>query len=185
VLGTADAEMESAHRRALRWGGDWGMPMLVGQQTTPWVAAIAVASQVTKTSDPTASRRYFGAVETTADYFLGTNPLNQTWVSGLGPKFPRDPFHMDSWYEEGVYPRPGIVPYGPWRKEHDQGSGPWDQDWANKSVYPPIDQWPGAERWFNNRCSPLNGEFTISQNLAPSALVYGFLCGGCQTAGSR
>lgn len=178
VLGTADAELSSASKRALRWAGDWGMPMLIGQQTTPWVAPLAVASVITRFSDPARSKVYFGAVETTADYFLGTNPLNQTWVTGLGPKYPRDPFHMDGWYEEGQYPRPGIVPYGPWLKAQATGQGPWDHDWANKSVYPAIDEWPGAERWFNNRCSPLNNEFTIHQNIGPSALVYGFLCGG-------
>ena len=32
VLGTADAELASADKRALRWAGDWGMPMLIGQQ---------------------------------------------------------------------------------------------------------------------------------------------------------
>lgn len=178
VLATADAELDSSRKRALRWGGDWGMPMLVGQQTTPWVAAMAVANVITRDADPVKSRTYFGAVETTADYFLGTNPLNQTWVSGLGPQFPRDPFSMDSWYEEGAYPRPGIVPYGPWRIEGAPAvAGPWDRDWANKTAYPVIDQWPGAERWFNNRCCPMTSEFTIHQNMAPSALVYGFLCG--------
>lgn len=177
ILSTADAEMDAASRRALRWGGTMDMPMLIGQQTTPWVSALCLASVLTRRSDPARSRAYFAAVETTADYFLGTNPLNMTWVSGLGPKFPRDPFSMDGWYESGVYPRPGIVPYGPWLSSHAQGVGPWDVDWANKSVYPAIDQWPGAERWFDNRCCPLTNEFTVHQNIAPSALVYGFLCG--------
>jgi endoglucanase len=177
VLGTADAELESANRRALRWGGDWGMPMLVGQQTTPWVAAMAVASVVTGASEPERSRRYLGAVLTTADYFMGTNPLNQTWVTGLGPASPQHPFTLDGWYEDGVHPRPGIIPYGPWRKEKDQASGPWEHDWANKSVYPAIDLWPGGERWFDSQCCPMTNEFTIHQNMAPAALIYGFLCG--------
>jgi endoglucanase len=185
IYGTADAALESASKRALRWAGDWGMPMLVGQQTTPWVAPVALASVLTRTSAPDRSRAYFAAVETTADYFLGTNPLNQTWVSGLGPKFPRDPFSLDGWYEDGQYPRPGIVPYGPWIKSKAKGQGPWDVDWANKSVYPPIDNWPGAERWFDNRCCPLTNEFTIHQNLAPAALAYGFLCGRVRTGDRR
>jgi hypothetical protein len=43
-------------------------------------------------------------------------------------------------------------------------------------VYPEIDAWPGNERWFDNRCSPMNSEFTIHQNLAPTAALFGFLC---------
>ena len=177
---TADAEMDSASKRALRWGGDWWMPMLVGQQTTPWIAPLAIECVLTKSKDPARSKAYFGAICTTADYFLGTNPLNQTWVTGLGPNFPRDPFTMDGWYEKGVYPRPGIIPYGPWLKGKSQPFGPWEADWANKSAYPPIDQWPGAERWFNSRCCPYTGEFTIHQDMAPAALAYGFLCSPVQ-----
>jgi hypothetical protein len=30
-------------------------------------------------------------------------------------------------------------------------------------VHPAIDAWPGNERWFDNRCSPMNSEFTIHQ----------------------
>lgn len=175
LLATADFELESSRKRARRWGGDWGMPMLIGQQTTPWVEAMAAAYVVTRETDRAKSEAYFSAVLTTADYFLGTNPLNQTWVSGLGPASPRNVFHMDGWYEDGPQPHPGIVPYGPWQKGANQGAGPWDHDWANKSVYPAIDAWPGAERWFENRCSPMTNEFTIWQNLAPSAFTYGFL----------
>jgi len=72
---------------------------------------------------------------------------------------------------------PGIIPYGPWRKERAEGQGPWDAAWPYKTVYPPIDDWPGNERWFDNRCSPLTGEFTIHQNTAPAAALFGFLCG--------
>ena len=84
---------------------------------------------------------------------------------------------MDSWYEEGPQPRPGIIPYGPWRKDRNEGPGPWDHDWANKNLYPAIDAWPGGERWFENRCCPLSGEFTIWQNMAPAAFTYGFIRG--------
>ncbi len=51
---------------------------------------------------------------------------------------------------------PGLIPYGPWKKEKDLGQGPWDQAWPHKTVYPVIDQWPGNERWFDNRNSPMN-----------------------------
>ena len=55
--------------------------------------------------------------------------------------------------------------------------GPWEADWANKTVHPAIDQWPGNERWFENRNCPLSGEFTIHQNTCYAAATFGWLCG--------
>ena len=177
ILHTADASLDAANKRALRWGGDMGMPMLIGEQTTPWIQGLAVGWKLTERSDPGKSRLYRGAMYTTCDYFLGTNPLNQTWVTGLGAQHPNYVFHMDSWYTGNPDPVPGIIPYGPWRTEATPGPGPWHHDWANKSAYPGIDLWPGTERWFNNRCSPMSGEFTIWQNTAPAAAIFGILCG--------
>ena len=87
-----------------------------------------------------------------------------------------NPRERAAWYNGTGRFHPGIVPYGPWVKQKEEGQGPWDHDWANKSAYPAIAQWPGAERWFANRCSPLNSEFTIHQTIAPSAAMYGILC---------
>ena len=97
-------------------------------------------------------------------------------AAGLGPRHPRHVFHMDAWYNGKDQFHPGIIPYGPWRKEKDQGQGPWDVAWPHKTVYPAIDAWPANERWFDNRCSPVNSEFTIHQNTAPAAALFGFLC---------
>ncbi len=177
ILHTGQAYVESADKRALRWGGDWNMPMLVGQQTTPLIMALAVSWALERETDAEVARKMLSVLFTTADYFLGTNALNTTWATGLGPRSPKSVFHMDAWYNGKDGPHPGVIPYGPWKKAKEQGQGPWDNDWANKSVSPPIDEWPGGERWFNNRCSPMSSEFTIHQTIAPSAAIYGILCG--------
>lgn len=174
ILRTADQAHDSAQKRALRWGGNWGFPMLIGHQTTPWAMETAVARRLT--TDPAKIKAYTADLYTTCDYFLGTNALNQTWVTGLGPRHPVNVFHMDAWYNGKPTVHPGVIPYGPWRKVKDLGSGPWENDWANKTVYPAIDAWPGNERYFDNRCSPLSGEFTIHQNTAPAAAIFGILC---------
>ncbi len=182
IVGTADAAHASAERRALRWGGDWGFPMLIGQQTTPLVMEMAVGRSLVAGSDPARARAYTADLYTTCDYFLGTNATNGTWITGLGPRHPNFPFHMDAWYNgrtdaSGRWtPHPGIIPYSPWRKENAQGKGPWDHDWGNKTTYPAVDAWPGNERYFDNRCSPMGGEFTIHQNTAPAAAIFGVLC---------
>ncbi|MEK7475752.1 MAG: glycoside hydrolase family 9 protein [Candidatus Coatesbacteria bacterium] len=176
LLATADEIANVADRRALRWGGNWSMPMLIGQQTTPWILQVAVGRALAGKEDPARARRYLSVLYTTCDYFLGGNALNMTWVTGLGPRHPVHVFHMDAWYNGRGAFHPGIIPYGPWRKEKDLGQGPWDAAWPYSTVHPAIDEWPGNERWFDNRCAPLTGEFTIHQNTAPAAALFGLLC---------
>ncbi len=185
VLYTADqTAVVTPSRRALRWGGNWYMPMLNGQQTTPWVLEGAVGYTLTRTSDPAKARRYLAALYTTCDFFLGTNSLNMTWVTGLGPRHPDWVMSLDAWYNGKGQIHPGIVPNGPRRKVKDLGMSPADPDWPNATLYPPVDQWPGNERWYNNGCSPATGEFTISYNLAPTAAIFGYLCAPGPEAGA-
>jgi endoglucanase len=176
VLHTADeTTIATPARRSLRWGGSMWMPMLVGQQTTPMVLEGAVGYVLARSKDPARAERYLAGLYTTADYFLGANSQNMTWVTGLGPRQPKHPLHMDAWYNGRGKPHPGIVVYGPWRKDKDAGVGPWDKDWASKTVYPKVDDWPGNERWFDSAPCPWTNEFTVHQNLAPSAAFFGIL----------
>ena len=177
LLKTADESLiATPSKRALRWGGNYSMPMLIGQQTTPLVFDGIVGYAIARQHDPERARKYLAALHTTCDYFLGTNALNQTWITGVGPRYPQEVFHMDAWYNgKGKY-HPGLIPYSPWRKGKDEGQGPWDVDWANPTAYPHIDRWPGNERWFSNRCSPMGSEFTVHQNIGPAAAFFGFLC---------
>jgi hypothetical protein len=177
VLATADQNgIGSANKRALRWGGDFFFPMLVGQQTTPLVPELAVAWKLTAKSDPAKSQTYRSVMLTTADFFSGTNALNTTWVTGVGSRSPKQIFHLDAWANGQGKFQPGLIPYGPWRRDKSYGAGPWDLAWAYKTVYPEISKWPGSEQWFDNRNSPLASEFTVHQNLAPATAFYGILC---------
>lgn len=165
----------TSEKRALRWGGHYWMPMLVGQQTTPWIFEGIIGHALTKDSDPAKAKAFRAAVVTSCDYVLGTNALNQTWVTGLGVRHVKEVFHMDAWYNGKPTLHPGLIPYGPWKKAKEFGMGPWDSDWPNKTVYPHIDQWPGNERWFENRNCPLSAEFTIHQNTCYAAATFGWL----------
>jgi hypothetical protein len=180
------AAIETPGKRALRWGGNWAMPMLVGQQTTPWILEGMVGHALLRESDPKEAAAFRAGVVTTCDYFLGTNSLNMTWVTGLGPRYPKEVFHLDAWCNGKGRPHPGIVPYGPWKKDRDSGIGPWDKEWAYPTLHPGIDEWPGNERWFENRCAPLTSEFTIHQNTVYAAATFGWLSGPAEKAkGSR
>jgi len=178
LLATADhSAIETAGKRAMRWAGNWYVPMFVGHQTTPSVLEAIVGYWLTRESQPSRAGKYLASIYTSCDYVLGCNPLNMAWVTGLGVRHPQHVFHMDAWYNGKAEFHPGIIPYGPTRTLKEQGQGPWDASWPNKTVYPKIDAWPGAERWFDNRCCPLSSEFTVHQNTGPAAAAFGFLCG--------
>jgi endoglucanase len=131
IFDQANFFTDTGANRSLRWGGNFYFPMLIGLLSTPMIMPIAVASKIS--TDAIQSAKYRSSLYTTADYFLGTNSLNMTWTTGLGARRPERVFHLDAWYNGKSGPHPGIVPYGPWRKDNDQGQGPWDHDWVNKS----------------------------------------------------
>jgi hypothetical protein len=178
VFSTGDNVVSSVINRACRFGGDYSMPMLIGQATTPRVFEAIMAYKLAKSSDAAKANKYLSAIYTTADYFLGCNPLNTTWITGLGKRQPERVFHMDSWYNGKLGMAPGITPYGPWRVEsYSTGQGAWDMKWPYKTLYPAdINNWPGHERWFSNYTCPMNAEYTIHQNTILNAAVFGFLC---------
>jgi len=175
LLRTADEIIiNTPSKRALRWGGNFGMPMLVGQQTTPWVLEGIVGYALTRDTQPEKARAYLANLFNTADFFLGTNSLNMTWITGVGPRYPTHIFHMDAWYSGRNAYHPGLIPYAHWFKDTG-GNGPWDRGWPHHTVHPHIDQWPGNLRYFANRCSPMTSEFTVHQQSGPAAAFYGFL----------
>ncbi|MFO1478492.1 MAG: glycoside hydrolase family 9 protein, partial [Verrucomicrobiota bacterium] len=126
----------SCGRRACRWGGDFYMPMLVGQQTTPLVvegmAAYAAAKRLGQSG---VAEEFLGNLYTTADYFLGCNAANTTWVTGLGSRSPRQVFKLDC-FCLGIHD--GLIPYGPWVTDNTNYAGMWvtDHNYAGQTDYP-------------------------------------------------
>jgi hypothetical protein len=177
VLRTCEsAAIEVPSKRAVRWGGNWWLPMLVGQQTTPWTLEGMVGHALTKDADPAKAAAFRAGVLTSCDYALGANSLNLCWMTGSGSRSPRHVFHLDAWLNGKDRLHPGLIPYGPWKKEKGWGAGPWDKEWAFQTLHPPIDEWPANERWFENRYAPLAAEFTIHQQSCMAAAAFGWLC---------
>jgi endoglucanase len=163
--------------RSFRMGGNWMMPLIVGQPTTPLVMPAILAYETTR------EEKYLNAVQLTCDYMLGGNPLDMVWVTGLGKQFPNQVLHLDSWYGQKNQMVPGIVPYGPihacdWMSGPNGSCdwvGPWDADFSRTTAYPSHDRWPAHELYFENRYCPPTNEFTVSQNIGPAAAAYGYL----------
>ncbi|WP_372949069.1 glycoside hydrolase family 9 protein [Mariniphaga sp.] len=178
ILATADQKFTSIEQRACRYGGNIWLPMVIGQGTTPRVFEMMMGHYVSKEAAPSKTEDYLAGIFTTADYFLGCNPMNMTWITHVGVRFPERVMHLDSWYSDTGEIIPGITPYGPWRDQPGGSAiGPWDLRWSYKTLYPEgIQNWPGHERWYNNYTTPVNAEFTVHQNTVLSAVVYGYLC---------
>ncbi len=178
IMATADQEYNSIEQRACRYGGNIYFPMLIGQGTTPRVFEMMMGHFLSKDFAPTKTTNYLAGLFTTADYFLGCNPLNMAWVTHLGVRYPERVMHLDSWYSETGEIIPGITPYGPWKDDGtNPATGPWDIHWPYKTLFPEgINNWPGHERWYNNYTTPMNAEFTVHQNTILSAVVFGYLC---------
>ncbi|UYZ64785.1 glycoside hydrolase family 9 protein [Hymenobacter weizhouensis] len=181
--------LDFVDRRACRWAGNFWQPMNTGQSTTPHAAAGVMGAATLPTTDATRAANYLKYTYTTADYFLGTNPLNTTWITGVGERHPNEIFHLDSWYSGTGKTRKGVVPYGPWQRDVALGPpGPWNNTWPYSTLVPAIEQWPGHEQWYDQRSSPLSAEFTVWQTNALAAFTYGFLwaqgTGGTRLAAS-
>ena len=159
--------------RSMRAGFHWYVPTVIGFNTTPHVMQSIYAYELT------GERKYLDAVRTTCDYMLGGNALNMCWVSGLGDRSPRELLHLDSWYDGRPEIIPGIVPYSVMRldKQNDYfWNGPWHTEMAWDHMYPSKFEWPMHEGYSENRYCPMGNEFTVHQNIAPAAAVYGYLC---------
>jgi len=170
--------LEPAKKRSARMGYSWGMPPIVGSTTTPVTITPMFAQHVAEGAQ---KQEFIDYMETTADYFLGNNPLNMSWISGLGDRNPERFLHLDSRYRKEKMDEylPGIVPYGPlWHGDHfmgEEANGPHDADFAKIRSYPDRYDWPNSEFWFDSPYSVMDGEFTVHQNSAPAASSYGFL----------
>jgi hypothetical protein len=170
---------DTAHERAMRWGGNFYMPMFLGQGSTPLVvdSALALGALPDLAADQRNAMR--ARLYETADYFLGTNPLNMSWIARVGPRYPRGPFNLDSFASGTMLPREGLIPYGPVATARDFSPspppGPWASNWATTDVYPTIDMWPGHERWFDQRVGISTCEYTVHQTTVVTAVVYGTL----------
>jgi endoglucanase len=162
--------VDPSSKRSFRVGFNWTYPIMVGQATTPMVMPALVMFKLT------GEEKYLTASLTSCDYYLGGNPLNLVWMTGFGDNRVKQVLHLDTWFSNRQEMIPGIIPYGPAYDGWLQNNGPWSSDFALERIYPDQSYWPPHETWFENRYCPPTNEFTVHQNSAPAAAVYGMLC---------
>jgi hypothetical protein len=148
--------------------GDW-----MGGYTLPSTMALPLAYKLT------GDQRYRDYHALECDYYLGGNPLNMTWLTGLAEKSPTDLLHVEArrrWGPQGLPTPEGIVPYGPAAYSHSS------QGWcavtatAQNTCYPAYSNWSIAELWFEWPAIVCNNEYTVHQMQGPAIFAYSALC---------
>lgn len=162
--------INTSDRRAYRFGYHFWAKTGYSTATTPEMGPLMAAYRLTQ------DQKYLDYMHTSADYYLGGNPMNMCWVAGLGSRSPTVAQVMDhdSWYhhaERGLVP--GIVPYGPCAFR------------PSNQFYPYFDGWAPHETWAGNRYRPATNEYTIGECIGRSAATYGALCAAVGGVGRK
>jgi hypothetical protein len=121
----------TAQKRGGRYGYEWSIPMWWGSATEPRTLPLMVAHRLSR--DP----KFLAPQYTTCDYMLGGNPLNMTWMTGLGRALaargvpPGLPARQDP-RPGGGHPAARPLPLRP-----EKANGPWEPGYAQQvACYP-------------------------------------------------
>jgi hypothetical protein len=113
-----------------------------------------------------------------ADWGLGRNPLNMLQMTTATTPL-SDKRSVDAAYTSGRNDgTPGVHPgHTPYMNMDDWAGGMvmGRPSWLSDKGYPPADQWPRAELFFNTRYVWAHGEFTPQQTMRGKQALYGYL----------
>jgi endoglucanase len=166
LVADADRLVEGSSRTAFRWarlaGDASGWPSFGIQDSVSLARAHVL----------TGDERYLEALVLTAQMTAGANPLNISYTTGVGARFPRRPLHVDS-NVTGQPAPPGITVAGP--TEHIEG---WDETFARTVrpyLRPEERDWPRLEALWTAFWYPPINEYTVQRPMAQNAYVWGYL----------
>ncbi len=121
--------------------------------------------------------KYLDALVSTVQYTMGANPMNRSYISGLGERW-FEPFHHD-WAGNNTPMPAGIPNYGPTKQTETRWG--WRDAKSIKGMeatglFPNIlSKWPHAEKCFNGTWMPPVNEFTVSSPMGDLLLLSGYL----------
>ena len=115
----------------------------------------------------TGDEKYYTAALKALDYMLGKNPLDMSFVTGVGTKSPKMPHHRPSTSDNVEEPIPGMLVGGPQPGGEDVGSA---AEWKCADYR----TGQAATAYTDQRCSYATNEVAINWN-APLAYLAGAL----------
>lgn len=166
ILREADARVVQATRTGFRWTRNPWASAAWGAFSVPDGVALARAHRLTE--DPV----YLRALILATQYGAGANPLNMSYTTGVGIRYPQHPLHSDSRITGQAAP-PGLTVMGPLGLK--EGRGQWGQSLADPFLFPPFQSWPTAEAyWDIYAYGPMN-EHSVHNTMARNTYVWGYL----------
>ncbi|MGF1632990.1 MAG: glycoside hydrolase family 9 protein [Phycisphaerae bacterium] len=129
----------------------------------------------------TDDERYLAHAVLGANYSAGANPMNTTFMSGLGQRYPLNIHHLDS--RRTAQPVPvGTPSYGHFDPKDELALASRHMNWGHKWIFnrrniPEGIEWPANESYFDTYSPVSINEYTVHQSMVPSAYVWGYLAG--------
>ncbi len=165
----ADAAISTALSEQSGYGWtkrDMRQVLGAGVISVPQVVTIARAHALSK------HPRYLAAVLRATQCSLGANPVNISYTTGIGDRFPQHPLCINARIL-GEKPPPGLTVFGP----IDTGTHNryWTFEVLEPFLYPGIGEWPTLEAWFDVYLFPAMCEYSIQDTLGPTAYAIGYL----------
>lgn len=138
----------------------------MGVFSAPDAMSVARAHWLTK------DEKYLTALILASQHGAGANPLNMSYTTGIGPKYPKHPLHVDSRASD-VPPPPGLTVFGPLGDK--EGTNQWGQRLADSTLFPSFNQWPTTEAYWDFFNYGAMTEYTVDSTMARNAYIWGYL----------
>jgi endoglucanase len=166
ILQEADSRVAQTGETGFRWTKNPWSSAAWGAFAVPDGISLARAHYLT------GDEKYLRSLILATQHGAGANPLNMSYTTGIGAKFPDYPLHIDSRMSHQP-PPPGLTVFGP--LGFKEGKGQWGQSLADPFLFPPFESWPTTEAyWDIHAYGPMN-EYTVHNSIAPNAYVWGYL----------
>lgn len=168
ILRAADERLAVCNSTGFRWTKYPWKPFGIGNPSVPDAVPFIWANYLTN------DRKYLRGIVLTAQFGSGANPMNMTFTTGVGQKFPQNPLHLDSRLSGQPAPS-GITVLGPmdpagWYTKMD-----WGRTLIEPTTYPALETWPPIETYMDLFWNSLMCEFTVHDTIAPNFYCWGYL----------
>jgi endoglucanase len=169
IVSKANSQISGIDGDAMRahHEGNW-----MGAYSHPRTMALPLAYKLT---GETRYREYHAL---NCDYYLGGNPYNMTWITGLGAKSPTNLLNeifLQYFSLKGLPIQEGLVPYGPSDMANSGQSWCMGLGSGINACFPTFTQWSNTELWFEAPGFVCTNEYTVHQVQGPAIFAYAAL----------
>ncbi|MFT5472737.1 MAG: endoglucanase [Kiritimatiellia bacterium] len=163
----ADGAVRISNATGFGWTKEsaW-VPLGKGVVSTPQVLSILRAHALS------GDKRYLRAALMATQCGAGANPLNLSFTTGVGKRWPQQPLHINARMMKSAAPT-GLTVFGPLDINHFGNHMGFEL--IERFVYPPLKQWPVMECYFDVYMFPAMCEFSVHETIAKNVFAWGYL----------